>query len=435
MAIMIVEDSVLNMKIVSEVLHDEYPQYQIIQCPNPLLAEKLLQENDIWVMLLDIEMPELNGIDLLEQVRQQYSDKELQIIMLTAMTDADVFQKCFDLGANDYLGKPFKKVELVCRINQAIRSIQGQQQMEELLEGTKKHNKELRQMNIELQMTQSALIHSEKMAAIGQLAAGVAHEINNPIGYVSSNLESLRSYLRKMNTYMDQCKKVQQSLLKSEIESYHALALELEESYQTNKIDFIQEDIPVLMTDTMEGVQRVAKIVQTMRNFTRSSDQEEKKWVSLNNLIKQSMMILENESKYVADVLFKEREEIEIFCNELQIGQVLVNIINNAVQAIRSQENGERGCITICLARSGQEANLLISDDGPGIPKDIISKIFNPFFTTKAVGDGTGLGLSITYDIIVNKHGGRIEAHSQEGRGAIFDIVLPINQQESEETL
>ena len=197
---------------------------------------------------------------------------------------------------------------------------------------------------------------------------------------------------------------------------------------------FIMEDLEGLMADTREGVQRVAEIVKTMRNFARSGEQEEKGWVILNDLIRQSMMMLQNESKYVADVEFREQEEIDIFCNQGQIGQVLVNIINNAIQAIRSQEKSERGRITIGLGRVEEAANIIISDNGPGIPKEYMSKIFDPFFTSKKVGDGTGLGLSISYDIIVNKHGGTLTAHSEEGRGAIFDILLPLHfHQESEE--
>ncbi|SMP58602.1 response regulator [Anoxynatronum buryatiense] len=434
MRILVVDDAPLNLHFVTSILHQTYPQYEIYQCQRPRQVEKLVNEKEIDVLLLDITMPEISGLDLLKSLREKLSSDDLQIIMLTALDDDDIFQTCYALGANDYVKKPFNKVELTSRLNHAIKSIQDQQQRKQLIHGIKEHNNELRRVNMELQMAQAALVHSEKMAAIGQLAAGVAHEINNPIGYVSSNLETLNSYLQKMTHYIHQCREVQEALEKSEHIPSEALAVQLADSYETQKLGIIMEDLEGLMADTQEGVQRVATIVKTMRNFARSGDHDEKGWVILNDLIHQSMMMLQNESKYVADVIFREQDEIEVFCNQGQIGQVLVNILNNAIQAIRNQEKPERGRITIGLGRTEDKANIIISDNGPGIPREYLSRIFDPFFTSKKVGDGTGLGLSISYDIIVNKHGGMLAAHSETGRGAIFDILLPIHDyQESEE--
>jgi signal transduction histidine kinase len=181
-----------------------------------------------------------------------------------------------------------------------------------------------------------------------------------------------------------------------------------------------------IFTDSDSGINRVTEIVQSLRVFARSAKDDDKEMNVLLNLINQVVLITRNEVKYVANIEIEVPDDIVIYCNRIQLGQVFVNIILNAAQAITSQKRSDLGFIKIIARKENQNIILWFIDDGPGIPEENILKIFEPFFTTKEIGQGTGLGLSISYDIIVNKHNGAIDVKSELGNGATFVITLPI---------
>jgi signal transduction histidine kinase len=178
--------------------------------------------------------------------------------------------------------------------------------------------------------------------------------------------------------------------------------------------------------DSSDGIKKVTEIVQSLRVFARSPKNDEKDTYVLLEIIRQVILMIQNEVKYVAEIELDVSEDIVLFCNRVLIGRVFVNVILNAAQAIQSQERNELGHIKITARKNNQEIVLSFMDDGPGISKEHILKIFEPFFTTKDIGQGTGLGLSISYDIIVNKHNGSIDVKSEYGKGTNFIITLPI---------
>jgi len=283
-------------------------------------------------------------------------------------------------------------------------------------------NEELQATLQELQHTQGQLIQQEKLAGIGQLAAGVAHEINNPMGFIISNLETLRAYTDKIVTYI----KGQQKLLtevaaaqaKQDAETGTELVNRLKESGRLLKIDYIINDAAALIQETRDGADRVKNIVQDLKGFAREAD--EKKPASINAGLESTINIIWNEIKYKA-VLVKELGEIPMtMCNIGQLNQVFMNILVNAAQAIDKQ-----GEIRVKTWVEADNIFVLIADNGSGIPPEILNRIFEPFFTTKEVGKGTGLGLSVSYDII-RKHGGTIKATSEVGKGTTFTIAIPI---------
>ncbi|WAM32161.1 sensor histidine kinase [Caldicellulosiruptor naganoensis] len=193
------------------------------------------------------------------------------------------------------------------------------------------------------------------------------------------------------------------------------------------KFDFIIEDVDQLLSETMDGLRRVAHIVQTLKKFVRSGLDGQASYEDLNDIIEETLLIARNELKYDIEVIKEYGEIRQIYCNRGEIGQVILNILINAAQAIKSQPNRtQKGHIWIKTWEDSDFVYCSIKDDGPGIKKIYLKKIFEPFFTTKDVGKGTGLGLSISYDIIVNKHGGDIWAESEEGHGATFVFELPI---------
>jgi Signal transduction histidine kinase regulating C4-dicarboxylate transport system len=201
---------------------------------------------------------------------------------------------------------------------------------------------------------------------------------------------------------------------------------ELQDKYKELKLDFIISDLENIFNDLAGGIVRITDIIQSLRVYARSSKDDEKDTNILLELIQQVILILKNEVKYVADIKMDVSEDIALYCNRIQIGQVFVNIILNAIQAIKSQNRNSMGKILIKANCFDNQVLIEFTDDGPGIPEENLLKIFEPFFTTKEIGKGTGLGLSISYDIIVNKHNGNIDVKSEVGKGTSFLITLPL---------
>jgi len=286
----------------------------------------------------------------------------------------------------------------------------------EKLENTKSlleaKNRELEEAYNELKQTQSQILQQEKMASIGQLAAGVAHEINNPMGFISSNLTTLSKYVERLGEYLE----IQGKVIRGEVGPE-----ELKEAEKRLKIGYIKEDMVDLIKESLEGAERVKKIVRDLKSFSRV-DEAEEKMADINECIESTLNIVWNELKYKARVV-KEYGDIPMTrCYPQQLNQVFMNLLVNAGHAIEKE-----GEIRIRTSNGGGKIKVEISDTGCGIPEEIRGRIFEPFFTTKEVGKGTGLGLSITYDII-KKHGGEIEVESEVGKGTTFTITLPVRE-------
>jgi len=278
---------------------------------------------------------------------------------------------------------------------------------------------------------QSQLVQSEKLASIGQLAAGVAHEMNTPVGFVASNFETLENYMKKIKELLQMYGELLGEIEASEKTELSDKANTISKSQNDMKIDFILKDLPGLFNDSREGIDRVTSIVQNLRDFSRIDQFGNPDKYNINDGIKATLIVAQNEIKYDADVKTELSEVPLIFCNAGQINQVLLNILINAAQAIKSPERDNKGTITIKTYVTDDDVVCEISDDGPGIEPDKLSKIFDPFFTTKPVGKGTGLGLSVSYDIIVIKHNGKLIVNSAVDEGTKFTIKLPLSKKEA----
>jgi two-component system, NtrC family, sensor kinase len=281
-------------------------------------------------------------------------------------------------------------------------------------------NVELEQAYARLTTTQSQLLQSEKMASIGQLAAGVAHEINNPIGYVHSNLGTLQIYVRGLVNLLDSYENLTAD--SPDIDSPAQMAVK--EIKRQIDYGFMREDLLQLLAESREGIERVRKIVLDLRDFSHGGQSEVEEWVTadIHRGLESTLNIVWSELKYKA-VIQKDFSELPLIeCLPAQLNQVFLNLLINAGQAIK-----EHGVITITTSCSDEEITVAIADDGVGIASEYLKKIYDPFFTTKPVGKGTGLGLALSYGII-KKHHGRIDAESQLGQGTCFRIHLPIHQ-------
>jgi signal transduction histidine kinase len=280
-------------------------------------------------------------------------------------------------------------------------------------------NDELTRLNAKLKHAQDQLMQSEKLASIGQLAAGVAHEINNPVGYVFSNFGTLEKYLADLFRVLEAYEQAESQLAGSPVGAkLAALRAEIE-------LDYLKEDVPALMNESREGIKRVRKIVQDLKEFSHVDTKQDWEWTNLHQGLDSTLNIVNNEIKYKAEVVKHYGELPEVQCLPSEINQVFMNLLVNAAHAV----DKARGSITIRTGTQGEHAWVEIEDDGCGIPKENLSRIFDPFFTTKPVGKGTGLGLSLSYGI-VQKHGGRLEVDSEPGRGTRFRVTIPVRRTE-----
>jgi PAS domain S-box-containing protein len=277
----------------------------------------------------------------------------------------------------------------------------------------KQRNKELQTALDKIQEVQGQLVQSEKLASVGQLAAGVAHEINNPIGYINSNLTSLKNYVVDLLELVSNYEKSESTW--SDTEQLRQI-----EAFK-HKIDlgFLKSDVLDLLEESHEGASRVKKIVQDLKDFSHAGGDDDWQWANLHTCLDSTLNIVNNEIKYKAGVIKEFGDIPEVWCLPHQLNQVFMNLLVNAAHAIENE-----GTITVRTGEENDHIWVEVSDNGKGIAPEHVNKIFDPFFTTKPVGKGTGLGLSVSYNI-VKKHNGEIRLDSRVGEGTTFRIVLP----------
>ncbi len=303
------------------------------------------------------------------------------------------------------------------RLNEAmVEAQQHAKVIEFAVKEREKQNKQLVEM-------QSQLLQSEKMASVGQLAAGVAHEINNPVGYVNGNMSTLSAYIDDVKALDRRFMEFRAAVLDGNMERGRELAADIARFREDKDVEFVFEDITKLLAESREGLERVTTIVRDLKHFSHV-DEAERREFDINKGIESTINVAWNEIKYKAEVRRDYSELPPVFCYPQQLNQVFMNILVNAAHAIDSSSG--KGLIGIRTYQREDNVFIEISDNGSGIPEDKIERIFEPFFTTKPVGKGTGLGLSMAYSII-SKHKGEINVKSRVGEGTTFTIRLPLD--------
>ncbi|BFM12957.1 hypothetical protein R50072_31100 [Simiduia litorea] len=417
--ILLVDDNDINRKLVRHILADEFPE--LYEAVNGAECLRVVSQQSIDLVLLDLNMPEKSGFDVLQELPLLGLTRVPTVIVLSADNEPNTISRAFHLGAADYVSTPFNRDELLARVRTHLTLHNREQHLESRV---RDRTLELESANDRLQEATAQLIQAEKMVSLGQLAAGVAHEINNPVGYINSNLDTLKAYLGDLWRLLEAYEALDDLIPDVELKR------DLIVLKQHIDVPYLREDTAHLIAESMQGVLRVKQIVGDLKGFAHP---EQKAWQQedLHQLLRSSLNIVSNELKYKCNVHLELGEILPVQCIAPQINQVLLNLLVNAGQSL--PEFGE------IVIKSGMNSDntqvwLSITDNGVGMSAEVKRKIFDPFFTTKRVGEGTGLGLSVSYGI-VQMHRGEIKVESREGQGSCFTLYLPIAQPENDLTV
>lgn len=442
--ILLIDDRPLVGEVLRRKLGSE-KDIKFFYCSNPGESITMAIDCEPTVILLDLVMPDIDGLMVLRFLRAHPQTREIPVLVLSGKEEVSLKGEAFGAGASDYLIKFPDPIELIARIryhSKAYINFLKQQEAyqelqllhESLEQRVEERTKELRQTVENLQMTQTQLIHAEKMSALGQLVAGVAHEINNPLQFIAGNIHHANQYTQDLLALVE----LYQKSNPEPSPAVKAFVREID-------WEFICEDLPNLMSSLKGGVDRIQEISNDMRNFSRM-DQGRRIQVDIHQGIESSLVILQHRLKTNKIQVIKDYGNVpEIECCIGQLNQVFINLIGNAIDALEEanssasksaepsgrspQVNLDSRVPTICIHTEIQNNSLVIqiTDNGPGVPAEIQGRLFEPFFTTKPMGKGTGLGLSISYQIIVEKHQGLFTCNSTLGEGTEFKIVLPLH--------
>lgn len=421
MEILIVEDDFISRNLLKKML--AAMGHVAVEAENGIQAWKLLKAKPLKIVISDWIMPEMDGIELCRKIRNASFKNYVYIIMLTVRDGKTDLIDVFDAGADDYIPKPFDPEELRARVTTGVRIVHLEEKYLETSSQLETKNQKLAKALRRLEEAKAQMFQSEKMASIGQLAAGVAHEINNPTGYVSSNLKTLSEYrediLELIKRYQDLISKLESSEAEKPFtESIHQEIDALKRFEKDIDVAFLMQDITDLIADCREGTERIKKIIIDLKDFAHPGE-DKMQSTDINKGLLSTLNVVNNEIKYKATVHKEFGDLPAVQCVLQELNQVFMNILVNAAQAIE-----EKGDIYITTRAVDQNVVVTISDTGCGIPEEHLTKIFDPFFTTKEVGKGTGLGMNIAYNI-VQKHSGTLEVESEIGKGTTFTLTLP----------
>nr|WP_319395857.1 ATP-binding protein [uncultured Desulfobacter sp.] len=399
-------------------------------------VETSLQENNPFaVAFIDMKMPGLNGAETAGKIWTL--DPRIKIVIVTAYSEYAPEDIIAVTGRDDlfYLRKPFNYEEILQFARALTHTWSLEQKKIELQRALEQSNKELAQVNRGLEQKvqdqASMIVQAEKMASIGLLAAGVAHEINNPLSYVRTNLDTSKKYFNQIVSLIRKYEVLESYLASSTDQKAAQLLDELAAEKKEKDIDFILEDVQDLIAESLYGVNKIREIVQDLRTFSRVDDAKQNE-LNLNDALDNTLKMLKIQIKKGTTVTKSFGDIPRIECYPQKISQVLMNILVNAIQAIQGPGTIELSTRFVQTGRRVEDrfVEIVVSDTGCGIPQENLKKLFDPFFTTKPVGTGTGLGLSIVYEII-KFHGGRIDVSSQLGQGSQFKLLFPVKMKNS----
>ncbi|MEM9220034.1 MAG: response regulator [Cyanobacteria bacterium P01_F01_bin.150] len=423
--ILVVDDIPANLEVIIETLSSA--QYNVSAVTSGKRALKQLQRNAPSLILLDIQMPEMDGFETCQHIKSNPETANIPIIFITALSDTESVVKGFSLGAVDYLTKPFREAELLARVQTHLTLHLLTEQLEEQVNH---RTAELECALEEVHESKLQLIQQEKMSALGNLVAGVAHEVNNPVGFLNGSISNTKEYLQDFLDYLELYQ-----------QQHPPVSPALQEKAEEIDLDFLLDDFPKMLNSMQYACDRISKITTHLRTFART-DTYQKNRANLNDCLDSTLLLLKYRLKKTShrsaiQVIKRYSTLPGIDCFPNQINQVFMNILANAIDVFDEaaqqmpQESNAIMAPTITIQTEYlPEQNSIqtqIHDNGKGMEPGVKAQIFEHLFTTKQVGKGTGLGLAIANQIITEKHGGAIACDSELGKGTTFIITLPVN--------
>ncbi len=437
-SILVVDDTPDNIRLLSTILADQ--GFEVRKALNGKMALMAVNNSLPDLILLDINMPDLDGYQVCEQLKQNPETQDIPVIFISALDEVTDKIKAFKLGAVDYVTKPFEQGEVISRVNNQIRLRSLQVELE-------KKNASLEQAMQQLQQAQAGLFQQQKMLALGQLVAGIAHEINNPVTFIYSNLTHIKNYTN--------------DLMRLVLLYRTSVPASAEITYLEEEIDieFLNHDLSKLMKSMQAGAERIREIVFSLRNFSRLGEAE-RKFADIHAGLDSTLMLLEYRLKGSVQrsgvEIIREYGQLPLVeCYAGKINQVWMNVLNNAIDSLESRyandslesrypkdipeslpfnQNSALSSHPIStipqiilrthLTEIGKVC-ISITDNGCGMIEEVRQRVFEPFFSTKGVRQSGGLGMTISYGIVVNEHQGEISYTSEPGIGTTVQILLP----------
>lgn len=424
-SILIVDDTPNNIRLLFDVLDSAGFDISVVR--NGETALKKLHHIQPDLILLDVMMPGIDGFETCRRVKSNPETKDIPIIFMTALSDTEHKVSGLKIGAIDYITKPIQVEEVLARVNVHLDLRNAQIQVQQEVLERKKTELELRETVVSMQQMQNQLIQSEKMSALGNLVAGVAHEINNPLGFLNGSIHNATENVKDL---LEHVKLYQQEFSSPTIAiTAHAEDIDLE---------YVSEDLPKIFESMRKATHRIQNISNSLRTFSRG-DTQCKVSADLNEGIDSTLLILKyrlkaNNQRPAIEVITNYGDLPQVECFPGQLNQVFMNILANAIDALDESNKGlsfkeiEENPNRIIIKTFLEEdfIKISIADNGKGMSAEVKQNIFDHLFTTKKVGKGTGLGLSIAQQIITQKHGGSLEVNSEPGKGTEFIITIPV---------
>jgi two-component system, NtrC family, sensor kinase len=432
--ILVIDDTPTNLEVLYSALSSAGYEILVEMDGESGLAQA--QNNRPDLILLDVMMPGIDGFETCHRLKSNPMTCDIPVIFMTALSETESKVKGLNAGAVDYITKPFQHEEVLARVKTHLQVCNLTKTLAEQNQLLKSFSANLEstiaERTTELQQVHVQLIQQERLSSLGQLVAGVAHEINNPVNFIYGNCTPAKQYTQGLL-----------ELVALYQEEYPESTSKLQKKIDEVDLEFLANDFPKVIASMQMGADRIREIVASLRNFSRL-DEADFKEVNLHEGIDNTLMILHHRCKATAEQtaiqVIKEYGVIsKVNCFPGQLNQVFMNVIGNAIDALQERDEGRSAeelnsnpsKIWITTQAVGaDQVSIQIADNGGGIPDAVKHKLFDPFFTTKPVGKGTGLGLSISHQIVVEKHNGTIECDSTPGQGTRFTIVIPIEQAE-----
>jgi signal transduction histidine kinase len=413
--ILVVDDSKMNLELAEKIITKHMRDVRVETVIHPKEAIDQLSRQEFQIVILDIVMPDINGIEVLKWIKNQDFLKRTKVIMFTSLDDSSLLAEAFTIGAYDYIRKPFEKNEFIARIRHAINEYEYLNLVDQNVKKITEKNQELKALNEKLKKTQTDLVQSERVAGVGYLAAGISHELNNPLSFIQSNVSVLMNTTDILFSSYEEVKKLTAPDQNEKID-----LLEKNTNYT-----YLKEEMPELYEDILNGINRMTEIINALRNFSDIDAIHEAEEVSLVDTMENMKALLLNRLRDKIYIEFNMEIESNVKANRGDIGLSFFNILQNAIEAIEAKEENLGGSIIINVSEDDTCIFVEIKDDGIGMSEKVLGLSLNPFYTTKDIGDGRGLGLSIAYNCFVHILKGTMKIDSKENIGTTVHIVLP----------